>query len=448
MPAPFYVQRQEAEGLVIEASSVVSRYAVAEAAWLVRNVVSARDARTLSAHGVRLVVLGSGEMVTDLPEYAALTPALWWNRRYRGMGPTDALPVILCTEEDLLRLPGAEEGGETSVCLHELAHAVDHAHALRHEPFAVSLAQAYDQAREGLLWPDSYEMSSAGEYFVAGAGVWFGDPSPVAVARGLTTREALRAYDPALAALCHEAFGDERWRYAPPERRRGSDRRHLRGFDRASAIPFSWPERARWDAPEVALEWADSSPAASPASEDAGSLIFANRRQTPVEVAWLGFDGTPTPWFTLRSGEERLQDVYAGHVWIVRRPGGDELGRLVVPSGVHAFEVASRPLPPDDVDLRAALGRQDARLGWDPSPASASPVSDDRVWVRFTNTRAEPVQLDWRDFDGAWQPLDTVASHGELLRDAFVGHVWRVRSGTTVVGAITVGERPAWVEVR
>ncbi len=43
------------------------------------------------------------------------------------------------------------------------------------------------------------------------------------------TREQLRAYDPAAAALCEEILGDSRWRFVSPRDRAG--RKHLKGYD-------------------------------------------------------------------------------------------------------------------------------------------------------------------------------------------------------------------------
>lgn len=443
---PFYTQHNEVAGITVEASAGVSPYALAEAAWLVSRVVPANDARTLSSSGVRLVVLGATEMVTDLPEYADLSPAIWWNRRYRGMGPTEEIPIILCPEEDLLRRAGAPEDRGTSICLHELTHAVERAHALRRDDFGRRIHAAYERAAGRALWPDSYEMATAGEYFVLGAGIWFGTPPPIAVAAGVTTRDRLRRHDAGLAKVCEAAFGTGTWRYAEPELRARPDRGHLSGFDPSAVLPFSWPERARWDTPALMLTWASSPPPRSPPGGDAGWLILANHRHEPVEVEWLDQDGVPRPWFALRSGEERIQDVYDGHVWIFRAASG-ELGSIVVRSGVQFFEVSSRPLIADGPALRASIQGEDALLSWDASPATASPPSDDRVWILFANRRSDEVVIDWLDFHGRWQAMDTIPAGDELLRDAFIGHVWRVRQGDRSLGHITIGRGHARVDV-
>jgi hypothetical protein len=52
----------------------------------------------------------------------------------------------------------------------------------------------------------------------------------------------LEEYDPGLAAICREIFGDTELRYTKaPTRPYG----HLAGFDPSKAPTFTWPERLR-----------------------------------------------------------------------------------------------------------------------------------------------------------------------------------------------------------
>ena len=54
---------------------------------------------------VRLVVMAWNEFTTDVPEHADLEPAVYWDRRARGLGATPEAPVS-CAEENLLAYPG------------------------------------------------------------------------------------------------------------------------------------------------------------------------------------------------------------------------------------------------------------------------------------------------------------------------------------------------------
>jgi len=54
------------------------------------------------------------------------------------------------------------------------------------------------------------------------------------------TRKELKEYDPGLAKLCEEVFGDTELVYTKPELRLEG---HLSGYDPAKAPRFRWPTR-------------------------------------------------------------------------------------------------------------------------------------------------------------------------------------------------------------
>ena len=56
----------------------------------------------------------------------------------------------------------------------------------------------------------------------------------------VNTREELIEYDPGLAAICREVFGDTKIKYTKPATRLHG---HLAGYDPATAPTFVWPER-------------------------------------------------------------------------------------------------------------------------------------------------------------------------------------------------------------
>lgn len=443
---PFYVQHLDVDGFAIEASAQVSPYALEEAAWLVRRVVPRDDVRALAKAGLRLVIAGTGEMVTDLPEYNALTPKVWFDRRYRGMGPTDDAPVVLCPEEDLLALPG-DPNPDESVCVHELAHAVELARSHRGPGFQKRMGRTYRHALASGLGTDTYSSQHASEYFAVGAAAWFRAPQPAGTGWGGLTREGLTAYDPALAALCRSVFGDGEWRYSNPWTREPTDRAHLDGFEPGRAIPFTWPERAQRDVPGRRLDWADKPVGASPPSEEATRLIFANPRQHGVDVGWIEFEGVRRPWFTMNSGEEVLHDAYAGHAWYVEQDGR-ELGQVVAGKGVGYIEIGPSPPPPIDGAMRAEWDLGAMRRPWVIHPPEASPASDEMTWLFLVNHRARDVHVEWLDFGGVRQPLQTLSPGEQMLRDAFVGHVWYFREQEgPEIGAIVVGPDVGYVGI-
>jgi hypothetical protein len=62
------------------------------------------------------------------------------------------------------------------------------------------------------------------------------------------TRAELLEYDPGLAAICREVFGDTEFKYTKPATRLTG---HLAGYDPSKAPTFKWP--ARLDAIKQAI---------------------------------------------------------------------------------------------------------------------------------------------------------------------------------------------------
>ena len=79
------------------------------------------------------------------------------------------------------------------------------------------------------------------EYFAEGVQSWF-DNNRVNDHdhNHVDTREELLEYDPRLAAICREVFGDTELRYSKPATRLKG---HLDGYDPAQAPSFQWPRR-------------------------------------------------------------------------------------------------------------------------------------------------------------------------------------------------------------
>ena len=91
------------------------------------------------------------------------------------------------------------------------------------------------------LWKGAYASVNHHEYFAEGVQSWFdNNRSNDAEHNDVDTREELIAYDPRLAELCREVFGDTELRYTKPSTRLHS---HLAGYDPTRAPSFKWPPR-------------------------------------------------------------------------------------------------------------------------------------------------------------------------------------------------------------
>ncbi|MES2106341.1 MAG: hypothetical protein V4634_20135 [Pseudomonadota bacterium] len=240
--SPVYVKYTDVDSLPVIASAKVSDYAVAEAAYLILKMVGHRPdiLHAISDQHIRFVVMAPSEMTTDVPEYSDMTPKSFWDRRARGIGATAARPATSAGEENLLNLPGDPYFAE-NILIHEFSHTVYEAGMITLDPsFDRRLQAAYEHAQAKGLWQHTYAMTNRTEYWASAAQSWFDCArGPDADHNAINTRARLKPYDPEIAALLAEAFGDSEWRYVKPAQRPAGERRHLDGFNPANAGQFT-----------------------------------------------------------------------------------------------------------------------------------------------------------------------------------------------------------------
>lgn len=250
----FYTQHANAEGFPIVASDKVSPYALQEAVYIINRMLAQRpDVRSaMTKSGARLSILAHNEYTTDQPEWAwmANTPEPgfdtisgrdFWDARARGMGGSETDPYCSCAEENLLAYEGDPYSTE-NILIHELAHNIHLRGMSNVDPmFDTRVKAAYDAAMAEGLWKGKYASVNHHEYFAEGVQSWFDDNRENDHDHNhVNTRAELLAYDPRLAALCKEVFGDTEFRYTKPTTRLKG---HMEGYDPAKAPKFAWPER-------------------------------------------------------------------------------------------------------------------------------------------------------------------------------------------------------------
>lgn len=149
--------------------------------------------------------------------------------------------ISSCGEENLLSFPDDPYSTE-NLLIHELAHTI-HDNDLNDliTDFDKQINEAYEKAIKAGLWKDTYAGTNAHEYWAEGVQSWFDNNRPKdSIHNGIDTREELKEYDPALAALCEKVFGDGPWRYHKPMDRPEDQRAHLQGYDPEKAPEFRW----------------------------------------------------------------------------------------------------------------------------------------------------------------------------------------------------------------
>jgi len=250
----FYTQRVSAGGYPIVASAKVNPYALKEAAYLADLMLAKRpDVRAaMVASGSRLSILAWNEFTCDQPEWVWLGkvpvpdfPGVsardYRDARARGMGGSYTDPFCSCAEENLLAYEGDPYSTE-NIFIHEFAHNIHLRGMVNVDPtFDPRLKATYDAAMKAGLWKGKYASVNHHEYFAEGVQSWFENNRENDHDHNhVNTRAELLEYDPGLAAMCREVFGDTVLKYTKPTTRLTG---HMTGYDPAKAPKFEWPER-------------------------------------------------------------------------------------------------------------------------------------------------------------------------------------------------------------
>ncbi len=322
----FYQQWIDVEGFPVVASENVNPSAVKEAAWLIWQLMSHRPAvlQAMVQNRASFSVIAYSEMLTQIPEYAYLRPSFFWDRRARGLGTRESS----CGEENLLNYPGDPYDGY-NVLIHEFSHSV-HRYGLNtvDPDFDDRLGEAFDSAIAQGLWKGTYASTNKNEYWAEGVQVWFDAQFAFF---GINTRAKLKDYDPVLAELITEVFGDTDWRYTPATTR--TQLPHLQGFDPQYSPTFAWPPELvacfkqlfdpasdggdKW----VNLTLYDPSQLSSlrSLSSEMGEteIVLINNTAAPITYYWLAPNGAERYRGRLAFGHHIIQTLI-GHIWLVK----------------------------------------------------------------------------------------------------------------------------------
>ena len=230
---PYYQQWINVRGFPVLASAEVSPYAVKEAAWTIGHMVGHRPdiLKAMAQIKARFSIVPHNKHLSDIPEYGFGRLDFFWEIRARGIGGL----TTTSPEENIIC-------GYSNYCyaelIHEFAHQL-HGWGLNRidSTFDSRLETLYNAALKEGLYQERYAGSNRWEYWAEGVGSWFNGPNRDSnVAH---TRLALKKYDPRLATLLTEVFGDGSWRYTPPATR--TDLPHLQGFNPQEAPIYQRP---------------------------------------------------------------------------------------------------------------------------------------------------------------------------------------------------------------
>ena len=109
--------------------------------------------------------------------------------------------------------------------------------------FEKRLKDTYRKAMAAGLWKGKYASTNHHEYFAEGVQSWFDNNRENDNDHNwVNTRAELIEYDPGLAAICREVFGDTELKYTKPTTRLTG---HMAGYDPSKAPSFVWPDHLR-----------------------------------------------------------------------------------------------------------------------------------------------------------------------------------------------------------
>jgi hypothetical protein len=239
---PYYTKFTYAREFTVLGSRQVSDEALLKANDTIRKMFAYRHdiLKAMIVDGARLVVLGRAETLSDLPELRHLKDSTDADE-VRYLDYTPALKLMVVPEENVLGLPGEPFAGKAMV-VSVMARGLYHVTGLRpvdpgfearrgkqqYELRVKRMDVEFDHRLEKLhkdalgkgLWKGTPAARSRVEYWAAGVEAYFdaaGDgQAPSLADRPITTREALKAYDPDLYALVDETMAYKEhvdWRF-------------------------------------------------------------------------------------------------------------------------------------------------------------------------------------------------------------------------------------------
>ncbi len=239
---PYYTKFTYAREFTVLGSQHASDEALLRANDIIRKMFAYRHdiLKALINDGARLVVLGRSEKLSDLPEFKDSRKQAGFDE-VRYLDYTPSLKLMVVPEENVLGLPGDPFAGKCMVIsvfargLYQVVglRPVDpdfdkrrgkQQYELRVKRLDVEfdhrLQKLHDEATGKGLWKGTPAARSRVEYWAAGVEAYFdaagsGYP-PTGADRPITTREALKAYDPGLFTLVDETMAYREhvdWRY-------------------------------------------------------------------------------------------------------------------------------------------------------------------------------------------------------------------------------------------
>ena len=206
---------------------------------------------------------------------------------------------------------------------------------------------------------NTYSSTNRSEYWAQGVGTWF-NANPGF--KTVSTRKALKNYDPGLASLLTEVFGDSVWHYTLPAARIHLP--HLQGFDPQKAPRLQHP-------PELLETYRQFT--SNPDNDSGGKWVnlkphapsqlpILNRSRAigdSISIYFMNHTGATVSIYRVYPGGEQVYDrniipgnfneitVNIGDILLVKDDTGKELAVFSADEGIRGFIVRAFVGTPD-----------------------------------------------------------------------------------------------------
>ncbi len=404
---PYYEQWINVGGLPVIASAKVNPYAVKEAAWLIEKMIGHRPdvLRAMVGNKARFSVIPYTEVITEIPEYRSDPRPDFLVFQERGWGGSEGATAS-SSEESILGYPNAHSG-IYAVLIHEFGHAIHLLGLNTLDPtFEERLRMTYESAMKKGLWQGTYASRDRREYWAEGTMAWFHPNGPGSFDRFGNTRRGLKEYDPELATLLAEVYGDRKWRYTPITTR--THQPYLQGFNLKDSPTFQgWPEleafyRQLTDPnSDGGDEWVNLKPYSpdqlsrltKPLGDTSMYVVLVNFTQDDV----FYFHQRDETWYKIPPGLVRYEQSKVNQIWFVK----DSNER-----NIAIFQAEEK------------TGR--AAIGTPPAPVASADVNSDGainvldlvlISINFGKTGQNPADVNG---DGVVNIVDLVKVAGEM----------------------------------
>ena len=320
----YYQQWVDAGGLPVVSGENVSPYALAEAAYLIQQVIGHRPEvlQAMAEKKVRFAVIPYNSTLAQIPEINLDDFKKGEKIIYRDSYSLDDPPVIVVSEENLLNYPG-DVFEKRSILIGTFSRAMLDLKLYMFVPdFVERFEAAYNKTQE--MYPDVRKI----HFWYWSTWSWFSDREIYSIAN-----------NPELATLLADVFGDRDWRYTPVAMR--TDLPHLEGFDPQNSPTFEWlPEFFECDPNEdrcdewVNLKQYDPSELSSLITRVGGMtrVIFINATNADIFLYFKNFDGNVEPHRYENGDQVKISrnkfhrvDAQNTHVFVIGNQDGENL---------------------------------------------------------------------------------------------------------------------------